>query len=89
MSEIKLKLTWGLGELKTITKSIDNCQFEVVSRSDGLKALYQCETIQDRNNFLDTLWKLSDQYVKSIDRPKFINYQFKGNELQDTLCRNK
>lgn len=61
--------------------------FELVFRSDSsdslndtvdqkLKFVWQCNKIEDRNDFLDTLWKLSEQFLKVSSRPKFINYKF-------------
>lgn len=101
-NDFKLKATYYLDEIKSITK-IDNkikqnlsngstidCDvfaFELVFRSDSsdslndnvdqkLKFVWQCNKIEDRNDFLDTLWKLSEQFLKVSSRPKFFNYKF-------------
>lgn len=44
------------------------------------KLVWLCENQQERNDFLDTLWKLSDQYLKIKEKPKFLNYQFESKQ---------
>ena len=43
---------------------------------DNRKIVWCCDNEQERNDFIDCLWKLSEQFLKTKDRPKFINYQF-------------
>lgn len=78
VNDLKLKLTWNLIELKTVTQSAENCQFEIAfnnQSTENRRALYQCEKQQDRSEFLTTLWKLSEEFLKTRDRPKFVNFQ--------------
>jgi len=86
VNEIKLKLTWHLNELKTVTQSKDNCQFEV-QFYDNTKSLYQCETLKDRDEFLETLWKLSEEFLKQIERPKFVNVTRNESDSTDLASR--
>ncbi|CAF0810499.1 unnamed protein product [Brachionus calyciflorus] len=51
-----------------------------------LKFVWQCNKVEERNDFLDTLWKLSEQFLKASSRPKFINYKF---EPKKTLVQTK
>jgi hypothetical protein len=105
-NDYKLKVTYYLNDLKTITKLDDKFKqstssgqqivsdvfaFELVFRSDAdengggknqddskFKFVWQCANVDDRNEFLDTLWKLSEQFLKKADRPKFLNYTFES-----------
>ena len=45
---------------------------------ENRKLVWLCDNQQERNDFLDTLWKLAEQFLKVKDRPKFINYQFES-----------
>lgn len=45
------------------------------------KYMYQCEKQFDRDEFLDSMWKLSEQFLKSSDRPKFVNYSFENKKV--------
>ena len=61
-------------------------QMEFENENNELvKLVWQCNKQEDRNDFLDTLWKLSEQFVKVNDRPKFINYEFKSNRENENL----
>ncbi len=54
--------------------------FEMEFENDNgelIKFVWQCEKVEHRNEFLDTLWKLSEQFLKKNERPKFVNYEFK------------
>jgi hypothetical protein len=102
--DFKLKLTWNLNEIKTITK-LDYKQSQSAKQQQvhdshhddvlhGLelllknetnsdekkKYMYQCEKQFDRDEFLDSMWKLSEQFLKSNDRPKFVNYSFENKK---------
>lgn len=78
----KIKQTISNGN----TVETDVFAFELIFRSDTqetdgtndqkLKFVWQCDKAEERNDFLDTLWKLSEQFLQINDRPKFINYQF-------------
>ena len=48
------------------------------SGEEQRKLIWMCDNQQERNEFLDTLWKLSEQFVKEKERPKFINYTFES-----------
>ena len=48
------------------------------SANELRKYLWLCDSQRDRDTFLDTLWKLSEQFLKTTDRPKFINYQIES-----------
>jgi hypothetical protein len=43
-----------------------------------IKFVWQCEEAVKRDDFLDTLWKLSENFLKKSDRPRFVDYEFKG-----------
>lgn len=45
---------------------------------DQRKLVWCCDNEQERNGFIDCLWKLSEQFLKTKDRPKFINYHFES-----------
>ncbi len=102
--DFKLKLTWNLNEIKTITK-LDYKQsssakmqqqahhshnddvlhgLELLLKSESndekKKYIYQCDKQFDRDEFLDSMWKLSEQFLKSSDRPKFVNYSFENKK---------
>ncbi len=99
--ELKLKVTYYLSEIKSLTKIDDKLkqqslngnqietevyafQMEFENENNELvKFVWQCNRQEDRNDFLDTLWKLSGQFLKASDRPKFINYEFKGRQNLD------
>ena len=54
-------------------------EMEFENEADELvKFVWQCETCEARDQFLDELWKLSEQFVKTQERPKFFNYEFRG-----------
>jgi hypothetical protein len=112
-NDFKLKLTWNLSEVKTVTKLDESAKyknsngqfavnelhvFELGFASDTVNSnsssnpnelrryLWLCDKLQDREDFLSTLWKLSEQFLKSSDRPKFINWQFDSNYFKFLLC---
>jgi hypothetical protein len=88
INELKLKLTWRLNELRTVTQSKDNCQFEVVFAADPPgRSLYQCESLSDRDEFLNTMWKLSEEFLKQVDRPRFVNLT-RSEEGAEQLSRS-
>ncbi len=108
-NDFKLKLTWSLSEIKTVTKLDESAKyknangqiavnelhvFELGFANDAVnssastnqnelrKYLWLCDKLQDREDFLSTLWKLSEQFLKSSDRPKFINWQFDSSYIK-------
>ena len=96
-NDIKLKLTWHLNEMKTITCLDENQKtssgpssiyaFELIFKSDlnssenNNRYVWRCDTEQDRNQFLNTLWKLSDEFLKASDRTKFNNFNIQSKNL--------
>ncbi len=94
--ELKLKVTWDLKEIKSITQIDENSSnknskdvflFEIIFKSDNeyhndhRKFIWECDKQQDRSDFLNTLWKLSEEFLKVSDQPKFINYQFESEYI--------
>jgi hypothetical protein len=87
--ELKLKVSWDLTEIRSIT--LNDIQqpgidftvyaFEICLSSE-VKYIWQCENKITRNDFLNTLWKLSEQYVRENEKPKFYNYKFE-NKLKN------
>lgn len=110
-NDYKLKTTYYLNDLRSITKIDDKLRqttssgqqivtdvyaFEFLFRSDNdennsasasaseaassskYRFVWQCNKADERNDFLDTLWKLSEQFVKKNERPKFVNYVFES-----------
>lgn len=62
-------------------------EFDADSMSNGgssansdssFKFIWQCNSAEDRDNLLATLWKLAEQFLKANERPKFINFKLKG-----------
>ncbi len=86
----KLKQTTSTGSTVNTTMSTVELTFkndmgmmdnEANNDGDQRKLVWLCENLNDRNEFLDTLWKLSDQYLKVKERPKFLNYQFESKKF--------
>ena len=81
----KLKQTTSTGS--TINTTMSTMEFTFKSDlnmgddtdgDDQRKLEWLCENPQERNDFLDTLWKLSEQFLTIKDKPKFVNYQFES-----------
>ena len=88
-NDLKVKLTLNLNEMKQLSQpeivqhnsSSDNLVFEMCLQnesSEQRKFVWLCEKQQDREDFLNTLWKLSEEFLKASDRPKFVNFQFES-----------
>lgn len=89
----KLKHTTSSGQ-PLVT---DVFAFELVFRSDAdndggggqdvskYKFVWQCNNLEERNEFLDTLWKLAEQFLNINERPKFVNYTFESEILFDNF----
>jgi exocyst complex component 1 len=99
-----LKLTWHLNEIKSITcLNTDNLNgFEFIFNNNSSqneqsnRYVWKCEAEQECTNFLHTLWKLSEEFLKASDRPKFKNCNFDKvliksiqNELDNSKNENK
>jgi hypothetical protein len=55
---------------------------------DKFRFVWQCNKPEERNDFLDTLWKLSEQFLKKSERPKFINYHFESEPIFSPFLLN-
>lgn len=76
---------------------IDVFAFELLFKTDNeeenyqdeskYKFVWQCGKVEDRNEFLDTLWKLSEQFLKKNEQPKFVNYSFESKSLSNHKSR--
>ena len=70
----------------------DNLVFEMLLKnetSEQKKLVWLCDKQSDREDFLSTLWKLSEEFLKSTDRPKFLNFQFQSKQTFNFLEVNK
>ena len=91
-NEFKLKATWQLGELRTITSLDHNAAssqpsflIELEASSDQMsKFTWKFEGKEERQEFLTTLWKLGDQFLQSYERPEFRNFEDQG-EYSDSF----
>ena len=77
----KLKQTTSTGNtvnnnMPTVELTFKNDLNMSSNDEDQRKLVWLCENQQERNDFLDTIWKLSEQYLKIKEKPKFLNYQF-------------
>ena len=85
-NEFKLKATWQLGELRTITSLDHNAassqpSYLVELEASGdqvIKYTWKFEGNEERQEFLTTLWKLGDQFLQSSQRPQFRNFQYQS-----------
>lgn len=59
--------------LELIFRNDTNNQTDANSRY-----VWKCENETDRNKFVNTLFKLAEEYLKASDRPKFNNFNFEG-----------
>jgi hypothetical protein len=44
--------------------------------------VWQCDKQQDRYDFLNTMWKLSEQFLRTSERPKFVNCELENKPLR-------
>ena len=70
--------------------------FELIFKSDlanpnesNSRYVWKCESETERNNFVNTLFKLSEEFLKQSDRPKFNNFNFEGKEQFIKSCKLK
>ena len=92
-NDLKLKSTWQLGELKTIISLDHNAassqpsfliEFETRNADEQGKYVWKCEGLDERKEFLTTLWKLADQFIQSSERPEFRNFQYQSKSTSES-----
>ena len=52
-----------------IFKNISNSNNE-----NNNRYVWKCESDQERTSLINTLWKLSEEFLKASDRPKFVKF---------------